>query len=732
MDELSIKLKNCYGINSFKHKFSFAKSNANLIYAPNGVMKTSLAKTFQRLSDEKEPEEKLYNRQPEYEIKLDGEVIAADEILVVQPFDSGYESRNISTLLVNSAQKALYDAAYNEVLIARQGLIAKLNSLSKLKKEDIEGQLTKDFSCDNIFDALEVLKEYAGGNEDYAKLPYKTVFDDKVLGLLNEQAVSESIQDYTARYNELLEQSSLFKKGKFNPGNASTVSKLLKKECFFDAQHKLLLNGKAELVSNQVDLDALFEQESDAILGDGALKVISQKIVGGVAPIKAFQVLLEQTPQLAAELADLDNLRKVLWASYYINEKDVFDGLLDSFNQHRVELTAIEEQAHLEDTLWHEAQGVFKDRFHVPFGVDIESHTNAILGTTAPNMVFTFEGDNGEPIRFNRGQLNSLDCLSMGERRAMYLLYVIFEFKARLKAGQRTVIIIDDIADSFDYKNKYAIIEYLKELADEDLFRLVVLTHNFDFYRTFQSRVLAKGQWDNSFVAQRNADAVILLKGGSKDVASPFDLWKEQFPNNSAMLVSMIPFVRNLIQYKDGNGSTTYQQLTSLSHIKSDTRDLKLSDLEAAIGEVIQEKPLGDEFNKNELVIDHIYSTATDLAAVDHDDTISLENKVTLSIAIRLKAEEFMWRHVRDCSVIRGNQTNKLFDRLCQENADIDSGFPPVRKVLSQVSLMTPENIHLNSFMYEPLMDMSIHHLVDLFNTVNNLEWHENLPVEAL
>jgi ABC-type dipeptide/oligopeptide/nickel transport system ATPase component len=28
------------------------------------------------------------------------------------------------------------------------------------------------------------------------------------------------------------------------------------------------------------------------------------------------------------------------------------------------------------------------------------------------------------------------------------------------------LLIIDDIADSFDYKNKYSIIQYLKDLAD--------------------------------------------------------------------------------------------------------------------------------------------------------------------------------------------------------------------------------------------------------------------------
>ncbi|AZD60972.1 hypothetical protein C4K18_2999 [Pseudomonas chlororaphis subsp. aurantiaca] len=41
--------------------------------------------------------------------------------------------------------------------------------------------------------------------------------------------------------------------------------------------------------------------------------------------------------------------------------------------------------------------------------------------------------------------------------------------------------------------------------------------------------------------------------------------------------------------------------------------------------------------------------------------------------------------------------------------------------VLSQVNLMTPENIHLNSFMYEPILDMSALHLYDLYEKIKAL-----------
>ena len=41
--------------------------------------------------------------------------------------------------------------------------------------------------------------------------------------------------------------------------------------------------------------------------------------------------------------------------------------------------------------------------------------------------------------------------------------------------------------------------------------------------------------------------------------------------------------------------------------------------------------------------------------------------------------------------------------------------------LVEQVNLMTPENIHLNAFMYEPLIDMSVWHLVELYTDVKML-----------
>ena len=39
----------------------------------------------------------------------------------------------------------------------------------------------------------------------------------------------------------------------------------------------------------------------------------------------------------------------------------------------------------------------------------------------------------------------------------------------------------------------------------------------------------------------------------------------------------------------------------------------------------------------------------------------------------------------------------------------------------NEVNIMTPEHIHVNSFMYEPILDMDIVELHRLYHTIKNL-----------
>jgi hypothetical protein len=82
-----------------------------------------------------------------------------------------------------------------------------------------------------------------------------------------------------------------------------------------------------------------------------------------------------------------------------------------------------------------------------------------------------------------------------------------------------------------------------------------------------------------------------------------------------------------------------------------------------------------------------------------------------------MTAERFMVARIKDKKFVDGivrNQTTELLDKFEQKFPTEDDAITTLRNVL----LMTPENIHLNSFAYEPIVDMSDEHLKKLYNAV--------------
>ena len=87
MKKLAVDLQYCYGIKRLLHEFDYSKSQAIAIYAPNGVMKSSLARTFDDIANETATsdvvfKERVTKRRIENE---KGEAISKENILVVHP-----------------------------------------------------------------------------------------------------------------------------------------------------------------------------------------------------------------------------------------------------------------------------------------------------------------------------------------------------------------------------------------------------------------------------------------------------------------------------------------------------------------------------------------------------------------------------------------------------------------------------------------------------------------------
>jgi len=718
MKKLKINLKNCYGIQKLEKDFDFSNNETYAIYAPNGVMKTSFAKTFKDLSLGLNSKDLIFpERETTREIKKeDDSDVTKEEIFVVEPYNEYFNSEKMSTLLVNKELKGRYDEIHLKIDEEKDRLIKELKTLSGLR-DDTEKEISRTFTSEDhrLYDSLgRVEKEVADALEPaYSDISYKEIFNEKVLSFLKTKDFKEKIEQYIKKYDELIEGSKYFKKGVFNHNNASVIAKSLMDNGFFEAEHSVSLNTKESKneIHTKEELEKVIDEEKNAILNNPDLAKVFEELDSKLKAnkeLRDFRDYLLNNLKILPELKNLDSFRQKLWVSYFKSQKDLYVNFLKEYNLGKVELDKIIEQAKTEATHWRSVIDIFNKRFSVPFKLSMKNQGDVILKRDVPSIAFVFKDPNGE-VSVEKSDL--LQALSSGEKRALYILNIIFEVQARKEENQETLFIVDDIADSFDYKNKYAIIEYLKDISEEINFRQIILTHNFDFFRTIQSRFVP---YDNCLMVEKTNEEVKIAKADY--IKNPFKYWMDHLDDDKKLIAS-IPFVRNLIEYTKNETDADYLKLTSLMHIKSDSEIILKSDLQNIYNKVFPNLSLvlADGHKK---VTDFIFDLAdTCLTATE---SINLENKILLSIAIRLKAEKFIFSKTTDKSEIAGNQTRKLFERFKMEFGTINSELDNI-KTLEQVNLMTPENIHFNSFMYEPILDMSDEHLKTLYQKIKSL-----------
>jgi hypothetical protein len=302
-----------------------------------------------------------------------------------------------------------------------------------------------------------------------------------------------------------------------------------------------------------------------------------------------------------------------------------------------------------------------------------------------------------------------MKVLSQGEKKALYVLNILFEIEVRKKAKLETLLIVDDIADSFDYKNKYAIIQYLKDIADDPHFNVMILTHNFDFYRTVQSRFVS---YSNCLMASKSSAGITLHQAAGIQNVFVKD-WKLHFFDTPMKRIASIPFLRNLIEFTRGPLDANFIKLTSLLHWKADSAQITQSELDVIYNHLFATTEASPDGTSP--VITQIRKEANDCLTAP--DGINFENKIVLAVAIRLVAEEFMVKKINDPSYVAGldsNQTPRLHTKFREKFPAELAAIGTIQRVI----LMTPENIHLNSFMYEPILDMSDEHLRKLYREV--------------
>jgi len=626
---------------------------------------------------------------------------------------------NISkpTLLVDSRLRKEYEDLHRDIDKSKEMFLKAMKEQSGSKK-DLEKEIASAFTRSDDFRlALMRVRDEMMAQKDapFADIRYDTIFDDKVLEALGTTDVKTAIESYIKKYNELLANSIYFKKGIFNYYNAATIAKSLADNGFFNAKHTVSLNAAERLeITSRKQLEQLIQKEKDSISNDKELKrkfADIEKLIQKNVTVRGFEAYLGEHEELLPELTNIENFKEKIWKSYFKARFDFYQDLVEKYQKAEKRRTAIEEEAKKQSTQWETVIEIFNSRFFVPFKLEAKNRIPVMLGQEQMlSLGFTFE-DGADHASVERGAL--MKVLSTGERRAFYILNIIFEVEARKKLKQETLLVVDDIADSFDYRNKYAIIQYLKDIAEEPYFKQIILTHNFDFFRTINSRFV---DYPHCLMAVKSSNGISLEKAAGIQNVFAND-WRLCFFTDPKKRIASIPFVRNLIEYTRGKEDPEFMKLTSLLHWKRDSVSITEKELNAIYGSVCcMAGPA--QSNGTGLVVDTIKGEAE--KCLTAGGGINLENKIVLSIAIRLAAEKFMVSKINDARFVDGitkNQTPALLTKFKELfPKDVDT-----IKIIERVVLMTPENIHLNSFMYEPILDMSDEHLRKLYTDVLGL-----------
>lgn len=718
MKHLKVNLEHCYGINMLVHDFDFTKSHTCAVYASNGLMKSSFAKTFRDVGNGLKPQDVMFpSHATVCQISSDNNDISRDQLFVIESYNSGFKSDRMSTLLVNKNLKERYDKVHQGIDDKKVELLEELIKLSGLRK-GVEQEISEIFTgSDNQF--LRVMTDIENRvlddtDAELSDISYREISNDKVIAFLATKDFKQKLEEYVNKYDELIDASRYFKKGVFSHNNAAIIAKNLADNGFFEAMHSVSLNTEdnAREVKTSRELELVIKEEKKAILNDpGLLKRFEEidKALQANEDLRRFRDYLLEHMKIIPALKDIVSFQQTLWIDYIKECREMYRNLLDEYKKGKSELATIAKQAKEENTLWRDVVDEFNRRFIVPFKLEIQNQEDVILKQEVPSVAFLFEYA-GEVTETDEGTLSRV--LSSGEQKALYLLNIIFEVEARKKENVETLFVIDDIADSFDYKNKYAIVEYLKEISEEEKFYQIILTHNFDFFRTVESRGIV--DYNNCFFVERTDTEIKVSKASY--IRNPFTSWMQGLSDDKK-LVASISFVRNLIEYTQGRNSD-YEKLASLLHIKPDSSSICKRDLQGIYKRVFPNLPLDLE-NKDKGMLELIYELADQ--CLISSEGINLEDKVVLAIAIRLSADRFMIDKLNDGSVSSENQTGVLLQKFKDKFNNQDSESAHL-KLLKRVNLMTPENIHLNAFMYEPILDMSCEQLKNLYGEVKQLQ----------
>ena len=747
--KMNLTIKNCFGIKEIKNfELKFDDNGVAIIYAPNGVMKTSLAKVFEVIQKGERPYDRIFSEYPSsYAIKYRDDTFtydatdeenpaASDKFYVIDSLDDKIEfsSESLSTILGDESIRSEYSNVTSEYKKDAGSFISELGKKSGLKTK-AKDSLLADLGLSSraewpeIFNALKELKDnpkYQGVSFPDG-LNYSVLFNDKVVDLYTTSDFQDNLDKYIYRLDERLGQSKILTRS-FTDRNLEQLEKVIKSNDLFKAGHHILMREGDDVTSFN-DFSAMVKEQLEEIYNDSELGIIFNKMKNKLTANEQGDVLRLQLmahKEFIQLLRDVPKLKRCFWVFAIENLTRSFDDYYEKITNYNERLKDIYRRASEQTDMWNNVVVEFNRRFRVPFSISISNQAVFLLQGDAPNIEFIYSRGSGENNeKRKKSQEDLVKSLSRGEKHALYLLHTIFDIeciKKRVRESDEHVLIVaDDVADSFDYKNKYAIVEYFYDLAKEPNIDLLILTHNYDFFRTVIDGLGVKRNCSSMAIKDKDGNVSLCNMAYQRDFFKTGvlqNIRRGEFSSDDRkkLLIVSIPFFRNIFEYSeenaDTNPSSSYMFLTCCIHLKEKpkkTDEMMLSDIFA------MEFPNKPYRTNNERYLDVLCRIAGDIVVKAGED-LKLEDKFVLSIYCRLKVEMYMKsKFPTECTEASKNQTREWFDKI-KDKLDASA-----KDIIERTLIISPAAIHVNSFMYEPLIDVSGWELVDLYNDIKSL-----------
>lgn len=709
---MSIKIsefKNVYGIRNLKGVSDINENS--IIYAPNGGTKTSLALGLKRISNGIMPNDRIFGNSCEYKFQIGDKLYTnktAEQInnIVVYNFDEYCKTsledknHNIDLLTISTDLRKKYGDVYSDTLLEIKKIsISISNMIGEKKKEADNLEFTlnffkTNFKLNNWKDIIVYLSKLNWEEQITTSYKISNILNENTIPIISEENFVESVQKLNNTINSKIE-SVLFKNN-FGSLEAQKLLKELSSDGFFDAGHSIKLFGTDELIKTAKEFENKYNEQLELIYQDDDTKKTVEDLLSKINKNKATREIrtLIADPLVLTQMGDIKTFSNKILSGLLQNLKFDIENGVKVINNSEIKINELMTESEKQKTEWDKICDIFNNRFDVPFKINIKDKFNSMVGISYPT--FQIEYISGSDIKVIEESLLK-ETLSTGELRALTTLYFLFDLNTSITQNEETFVILDDIADSFDYKNKYAMIEYISEISKQKIV-CWILTHNFDFFNSCKYRT----RGFKKFYIKKNNDSENFLKFNESIIGGGMELfnnWKSFLLSNNdeKKLLALIPVARNIIELKNGVESEEYKTLCKILHYRKETKTILVKDIKPIFLSVF-----GFElnFDPNKLVIDILNSNLDKIASENLSNKVDLDDKLILAIGIRINMEIIF---------------NKYDATLMENEFLLGEEYEKVKKFISneeeiatynKALISIPEFIHLNSFMYEPLVDI--------------------------